>query len=457
MRHLSLTTLAIAICGLANAQTMGPSTKYTPYYIPKLTGVKLTSILTVGEGPNGYRMVGIPDGMGAHRNAQGGLELLMNHEIKADEGIVRAHGFTGAFVSKWTIDPKTLEVTAGSDLIQKILPGNHGTGPFGRFCSADLAPSNTFYNSKSGLGTRVNFFLTGEEVDVIGRAVGTIVTGPLAGTAAILPALGKMSYENVVAHPSTGDQTVVACMDDSNGGQVYFYKGMKTNTGNDFAKAGLMKGTLFGLSVKDFPKETPATGREATTFALVDMGDNTNASGKLLEARSTEKGVTQFARPEDFHWHPTKRNIAYWTTTGMTGLGSKLWRITFKDVNKIELGGTIEAVLTTDDGIRSLDNLTIDRKGNVLVQEDPGKTDHLAKIWHYDATSDKVTMVAEADPTRFLPNAPNFLTADEESSGIIDVSEFLGQGWFMFGVQAHYPVEPELVQGGQLLALYVPL
>jgi hypothetical protein len=52
------------------------------------------------------------------------------------------------------------------------------------------------------------------------------------------------------------------------------------------------------------------------------------------------------------------------------------------------------------------------------------------------------------------------LTDDEGSSGIIDVSEILGEGWFLLDVQAPYkPLEnrhPELVGRGQLLALHVP-
>ncbi len=67
-------------------------------------------------------------------------------------------------------------------------------------------------------------------------------------------------------------------------------------------------------------------------------------------------------------------------------------------------------------------------------------------------------MIAQHDPNRFLPNAPNFLTQDEESSGIIDVSDILGEGWFLLDVQAHYSTDRELVEGGQLLALrYLPM
>jgi hypothetical protein len=104
----------------------------------------LTSILTVGDTPtndSNYRMVGIPDGLGAFRNrrshdeegdrdtgdedgehgeARKTFTLLSNHELGSALGRVRDHGATGAFVSKWTIDAKTLEVVDGQDLIQSI-------------------------------------------------------------------------------------------------------------------------------------------------------------------------------------------------------------------------------------------------------------------------------------------------------------------------------------------------
>jgi len=58
------------------------------------------------------------------------------------------------------------------------------------------------------------------------------------------------------------------------------------------------------------------------------------------------------------------------------------------------------------------------------------------------------------DPT--LPNNPDFITQDEESSGIIDASHILGRGWFLLDVQAHnVSTDPELVEGGQLLAMFV--
>ena len=41
----------------------------------------------------------------------------MNHELRDTQGITRRHGQRGAFVSRLEIDPGTLAVTEGSDLV----------------------------------------------------------------------------------------------------------------------------------------------------------------------------------------------------------------------------------------------------------------------------------------------------------------------------------------------------
>src|SRR5262245_1971519 len=87
----------------------------TPYVIPVNPVVSTQSILTVGDSVGGYRMVGIPDGLGAFDNGNGTFTLLMNHELGNGTGVTRAHGAIGAFVSKWVIDKGTLQVLSGQD------------------------------------------------------------------------------------------------------------------------------------------------------------------------------------------------------------------------------------------------------------------------------------------------------------------------------------------------------
>src|SRR5262245_41030135 len=58
----------------------GPSTITEPYLVPSVPGVELRAILTVGDSIGGYRMVGIPDGLGAFQRDNNPLTLLMQPE-----------------------------------------------------------------------------------------------------------------------------------------------------------------------------------------------------------------------------------------------------------------------------------------------------------------------------------------------------------------------------------------
>jgi hypothetical protein len=115
----------------------------------------------------------------------------------------------------------------------------------------------------------------------------------------------------------------------------------------------------------------------------------------------------------------------------------------------------VEILLDGSEGQKMMDNLTINHRGQLVIQEDPGNQPYFAKIWLYDIAKDKLTEIAHHDPDRFAPGATNFLTQDEESSGIIDASSILGEGWYLLDQQAHYAIPGELVEGGQLLALHI--
>jgi VCBS repeat-containing protein len=142
------------------------------------------------------------------------------------------------------------------------------------------------------------------------------------------------------------------------------------------------------------------------------------------------------------------------TGTGNQVGRSRLWRMRFDDVRNPQAGGTIEMLLNGTEPHQMLDNMTFDSFGQVVMQEDPGGNNYLAKVQVHIPGSGTVTAIAEHDPNRFLPGAPNFLTIDEESSGIIDISDILGRGSYLADIQAHYNVgDPELVEGGQLVVI----
>ena len=470
MRKLS--ALALALVGFgsvavvafaATGAVTGPSSSQSPYLVRSMPGVVTKSIITTGDSaPNGYRMVGIPDGLGAFDNGDGTFTVLMNHEIPDGLGVQRDHGSAGAFVSKWIVNKDDLSVVSGDDLSKKVFLWENGayvdqTTVWLRLCSADLPALTAFYNAASGKGYNGRIFMDGEESGAEGRAFGHVATGPSAGSSYQLPALGRISWENSVANPSTGDRTVVAGNEDAGGGQIYFYYGDKKTTGNAVEMAGLTGGNLYGLKVAGLTNETDATSvADGTEFSLVALGDVTNMTGAQLQAASVAGGLSGFQRPEDGSWDPTNPHVYYFVTTAGFNNKSRLWRLTFDDPADPAAGGTIDELVAGDEGHKMFDNITVNDRGQVLLQEDVGNNPRLGKIWLYNPADDSLTEVAHHDPSRFAAGGSQFITEDEESSGIIP-APFLGAGKYLLDVQNHKSSpDPELVEGGQLLVLTLP-
>ncbi len=485
LRHTRVDDLHLNQFIVSDAET-GPSSSASPYVIGVDPNVSTVSLLTVGDqvgfksdGVTPWKMVGIPDGLGAFDNGDGTFTVLMNHELRGDAGVVREHGAKGAFVSKLIIDKTTLQVLEGSDLIKDVYLYNSATNSFydplvgggpltspaiGRLCSADLPELSAFYNAASGKGTMERIFMNGEEVGTEGRAFAHIVTGAEAGDSYELAWLGKFSWENSVANPYTGDKTVVAGLDDVTDGQVYFYFGDKTNTGLAIEKAGLTNGELFGLKIHEMATESSAPNPlgldNRSVFSLVNLGDVSGQTGASLETESNSLGVTRLLRPEDGAWDTVSDDRFYFVTTASFTGPSRLWAVDFEDPSDPTKGGTVSLLLDGTEGQKMMDNITVNKEGKVIIQEDPGNQDHLAKIWEYDPLTDQLKLLAQHDPDRFDPTnvgGEPFLTRDEESSGIIDVTDILGsagQKAYLLDVQAHYSIPGELVEGGQLLVMY---
>ena len=447
----------------------GPSTSASPYLLAASSGVSFTSILTANESIKGYKMTGVPDGMGAYDNNDGTFTMVLNHEISNVSSIVRSHGNIGSFISKWIINKSDLSVASGSDLIKDVYlwtptgyilsnsASPNSKAAFTRFCSADLPLSTAFYNPISGLGTKEKMFLNGEESGAEGRAFAHILTGTSAGTSYELPLMGKYSFETAVANPNVSNKTIVAGNDDATPGQVYMYVGVKQSNGSDIDKAGLTNGSLYGISVSGLTTEISTSFPSAgTKFSMINLGNIKDSTGAMLNTLSNAKAVTNFLRPEDGTWDPYNPSDYYFVTTNAFASPSRLWRLRFTDINNPENGGTISALLDGTEGQKMLDNLTIDNSGHILLQEDVGGNIHNGKIWQYTISTDKLDLIAKHDPNRFETGGSNFLTIDEESSGIIDVQSILGSGQFLLCDQAHYAIPGEVVEGGQILSVFVP-
>lgn len=418
------------------------------YLRPLAPGWTVQPLLTVGEAAlGGYRMVGIPDGLGAFGNSDGRFTLLMNHEIRPELGALRAHGGRGAFVSRWVIDIETLAVKAGSDLVQRTVPANL---TFGRLCSADLPPLSAFFDAASGKGYAGRLFLNGEEDKAGGRAF----AHGLDGVSYVLPDLGRIAWENLLAHPTTGEKTVVMGLDDYKDGLLLFYVGEKRQAGNPAEQAGLAGGRLFALKA------------EGERFSFVPLSGVAQLAGDALRAQAVAAGASVFPRPEDGAWDTRDMHVFWFATTDKVGGDSRLYRLAFDDMREPARGGRIETRLRAADiGAEMFDNLTVDGDGRVLIQEDPGDHARLAALWLFEPATGRALKIAGADAALFAEGGPAFMTRDEEHSGIIEVTEILqaatwfdpARRYYLGTTQAHRPHPDEaMVEYGQLWLLSGP-
>ncbi len=521
-RAIALSLLALAgstTATFAQSGVAGPSAGGVPsYMIPSSSGsgVQFISIATTGTGinytnldtgVNNYRMVGVPDGMGVYRDADdlanGTFTVLMNHEIGANSGIVRAHGNRGAFVSQWKIRTSDLSIVGGRDLANNVNLYNLSTNSFQNFNSSNPMPlyaqttadaqgwnltnpnrDGFSYTDGAGTsyGTTDRIYMNGEEIGNSGRTFAHIATGTEARTTYELPDLADFSWENSVANPYSQRKTIVAGTDDSTPGQVYFYVGDKQTSGNVVERAGLMGGKSYGLSIPSLVGNT--TNPELSTsnfqnepFSLVDVSASQRGSGNNFQTASNTAGVTNFARPEDGAWNPSNPNEFFFVTTGANVGGvagnvpTRLYRASFSDISNPTAGGTISMLgqgnsqasfsggFTSATGAttaNSFDNIAVSRFGQVLIQEDVGGNDRLGRLWLYDIAADSMLEIGISDPFYFQPGAAGFLTNDEETSGIIDAYDILGPGWWLLDMQAHYGISGELVEGGQMMAVFIP-
>jgi hypothetical protein len=167
------------------------------------------------------------------------------------------------------------------------------------------------------------------------------------------------------------------------------------------------------------------------------------------------------ARVEDGHWDPTNPNVFYFVTTEsnkdpiatapnpalptVPRDGGGLWRLTFKDAQNPAAGAELEMLLNGGESVYMVkpDNITVTEDGKyLLLQEDPGGNESLARIIAYRVSDGKLAVVAQFDPNKFLTGGSEFMTNDEEASGIIDATKLLAKpgdknAYFFLNAQIH--------------------
>jgi hypothetical protein len=451
------------------------------------TGVQLKPIISVGDPipglenrQNRYERVWapIPDGLGAYEQG-GNLVVFANHEITSTG--VDGH-FPYARVSRLVLDEQTLEVKSGDYEITGRPMGSQGL-LFQRLCSATLVGGVEGFQDR--------WFFTGEET-TSGGAEGIQLAVRDDGHVQRLPWLGRFNHENYISVPGFHHKTVMIGTDDTSpedlgaplASELYMY--VADNPG------GVLwgHGTLYvfkssqARNVGDLKVGASITGR------FVPLPDATNLSAAALQEKVDQREPFKFVRLEDIDYdrrgtvgqgpHSDDPLVYFVDTGNADGLCGSA---------PCDLNGSIYGLrLNADDpttgarltllarsqgaehGFASPDNISVSRH-SLMVQEDPAYAgfNRQERIWNFPLTANgglgSPTAVVELR-TRQLTGATCSEPAGTcwESSGIIDVSRYLGDGSWLFDVQAHtlpftFKDGNQTIQvskeGGQLLYLHV--
>jgi glycerophosphoryl diester phosphodiesterase len=454
-----------------------------------------------------FALAGIPDGLGVYNDGTYNY-VFLNHEIAATSSSGAAvtsdisstipGQIQGARVSLLVFD-QDWKAVGGKNLIERAVDStgtydlNTTTGlytsaagaslSFTRFCSAYLAQQG--FVGKDGKEAPI--FFTAEETD--SRSRGWAITPD--GTATALDGLGRYAKENVLSasqyRATNSDKTVLIATEDNADGELYMYVGTKTAADPN----GLNNGDLYVLRVDgtDFEGQVDHGVKKTAQWTKVDKSAVFGPDGKPLatgDALSTfANGAgrsTNFQRLEDIAEDPNSPGTFYVATTGtrekLGGRASdpsddalvaseaenpygRLYRFSLNANDPTAPINNFELLVKGGPGTgTSFDNVTVDKKGNVFIQEDEtafggqllAAENRDGSIWRYNIASGQLTRVLEinenAAGSQF--NDPK-ARGQWESSGIIELDD----GSYLFDVQAHTVTGSALggryVEGGQLL------
>jgi secreted PhoX family phosphatase len=518
--------IATAACALAVPAAANSDFSYME---PVAAGAKLKVLATSGDTFGGVLFPGVPDGMGVLKDGKNAV-LFVGHELStANAGsISRANGAAAAStVTALNVNVDTQSVTAARDLLSSVvwwdyankktsttptLPAgaavkdeygtpNH-TKALNRFCSSSITqPGVLAYREKGKDGKFTTYgytgaaYFTGEEGSDESRGFVMNTDGQLVQ----LPKLGLAAWENYLVNPASGRKTVVMGNEDGSAtdSQLYMYVGQKETTGEWWEKAGLTNGQQYVMQVpgsatdNDFRKNVGKGVATMVNFNPI----NTDVNGKEqnLQARATG---TVMARVEDGAWDPKNPNVYYFVTTEsnkdkgattpnpatptVTRDGGALWRLAFNDVKNPTSGATLTMLLNGTEApyLSKPDNIEADGFGNILIQEDPGGNDQVARMVAYRIADGKLAVVTKFKDEFFKVGGSKFITRDEESSGVVDATDIMRKGaddknaYYLYNAQIHATPtasRPDLagnasaaaalaltVEGGQVYLLTIP-
>ena len=476
--------VAVAVSGgVAYSASLKPT-----YILPVASGVSIKPLAYTGDKITSTVIRGIPDGMGAYKNAAGDLTLLSVHEMPSYSALNQLSKSStsqwGVSITEFNYSTKAGRITSAKNFIQDIKYYNYNTGAYGdtpigaapagttkgldwnisRFCSATLVQAGNlaFKDGATTYGYEGGVFLSGEEDGDSGYARGFAFD--MDGHGIQLPRMGLASWENLMPNLKPGINTVVMGNEDGSAtdSQLFMYVGKKTTTGTFADKAGLTNGDVHVMSIPDIANDNAFRAKYGKNKPVAVEFKKTiwNADQATQQKDDADKG-TEMSRVEDGEWDPSNPNVFYFITTesnkdpgatkpnpaepAISRDGGALWRLTFVDGQKPELGAKLEMLLDGTEApyFSKPDNLALTEDGIVMIQEDPGNNAHVSRIFAFRPNDGKIAVLAEFNKEYFAGDGAKLMTIDEESSGIINATKLLATSandknhYFFFNAQVH--------------------
>jgi len=463
------------------------------YYTQRLLSVGDT-VPESSDPTKQYQMIGIPDGLGAHKSRNGRTTVFMNHELVhnvTSEPVLGEPLNRGPIVSKLTLGKKG-KVLSGERAYDNVYLDDTLVGPaptvanttpsFSRFCSGSVAGPE--------LGFDRQIYLTNEESTGASTfdGKGGLAVAVFDNEAHALTSLAHFAWENALVQPNTGRFTVIMSMEDGpasqdraqGNSQLYMYVGEKDRSrgASVLERNGLVGGTLYVFRSNNLAQNSESTFLSGSLQGeWVSLGNVSSLTDVQLEAASDAVNAMIFARPEDGAFNPNEANEYFFVTTG-EGTGNALGRlysleltgrdstgpanltIEYNADTVIAAGGDI--AISPDNIDASRDYLMINEDGTTTSRRVMASKNRDGSIWRFDLDRNGVDVssalrVAELNqPGRDrIPVLPGVW----ETSGIIDTAELFGKDTWLFDVQAHSPTtmpRPNTVEDGQLLLLVGP-
>ena len=500
---------ALLAVTMTAAGSVSAATAVKPYVEPVGGEYRVKALFSVddrvpllgGAAGQQYRMVGIPDGLGAHPNRDGTSTLYMNHELAftaLSEPVVGGPKNRGAIVSQWILDADG-DPVAGRRAYDWVYEENTFVGPapevgneaqmprqFARYCSGFLAGRADGFDRP--------IYLTNEESSTPDTfdGKGGLSVAIFNNELHTLPKLGRYQKENTLVQPGRGTRTVVLPTEDGPAtldNQLYMYVGKKDRSKNAsvLARNGLDNGKLYVFRSLDPARNSERTFTSGSvTGEWVELPDAEDLTDAQLEAASDAVGAMTFVRPEDGAFNPNNRNEFFFDTTGSSSgpddgvneLG-RLYSLRLHPGNPLK-PATLSVVYNADTVVAAGGDIAIspdnlDASGRYLMINEDGTTESRAvmaakgrdgSIWRLDMVKGRVgavgvdastaTRVAQLDP----PGRDGVAVGPGvwETSGIIDASAMFGADTWLSDVQAHPPTTAPggatvTVEDGQLFLL----